>query len=309
MNIAKLVTRDEFITLNKKSIFYPSLHIFIRLFLIVFFLSLSDVFWREGQYIFFLLVAYVHCVSITFWGFAGLAHEFSHASVFKNKVVNKYLFILCSSVVFENYSYFKLSHVHHHVDTFADDDHEAIGLNNWSITDIFSYSFLDIRALLRKYRYALVNSFGFDGKSYERIDQTHVSSARTIVVLNMTFHLILWFLFENWIINILWFIGPFTGTFLNKFLARAQHLGLGSHKNDGALLHSRTLLLPLPLSFLYANMNYHVEHHLAPSIPYYNLPKLHRILKSKGLITPESNTNYIKNTFIPYVWSESKRAA
>ena len=33
--------------------------------------------------------------------------------------------------------------------------------------------------------------------------------------------------------------------------------------------------------FLYANMNYHIEHHLYPSIPYYNLPQIHSLIKEK----------------------------
>jgi nitrite reductase/ring-hydroxylating ferredoxin subunit len=32
--------------------------------------------------------------------------------------------------------------------------------------------------------------------------------------------------------------------------------------------------------FLYLNMNYHVEHHMFPSVPYYNLPALHEEIKA-----------------------------
>jgi fatty acid desaturase len=33
------------------------------------------------------------------------------------------------------------------------------------------------------------------------------------------------------------------------------------------------------LRFLYWNMNYHLEHHMFPMVPYYNLPKLHQVIK------------------------------
>jgi fatty acid desaturase len=33
--------------------------------------------------------------------------------------------------------------------------------------------------------------------------------------------------------------------------------------------------------FLYWNMNYHVEHHIFPLIPYHALPKLHEKIKSQ----------------------------
>jgi fatty acid desaturase len=31
--------------------------------------------------------------------------------------------------------------------------------------------------------------------------------------------------------------------------------------------------------FLYWNMNYHVEHHMFPNVPYHALPKLHELMK------------------------------
>jgi fatty acid desaturase len=36
-----------------------------------------------------------------------------------------------------------------------------------------------------------------------------------------------------------------------------------------------------PISrFIYWNMNYHVEHHMFPMVPYHALPKLHEIIKN-----------------------------
>ena len=37
-----------------------------------------------------------------------------------------------------------------------------------------------------------------------------------------------------------------------------------------------------PLSrFLYMNMNYHVEHHIFPMVPFYSLPALHELVKAQ----------------------------
>ncbi len=38
------------------------------------------------------------------------------------------------------------------------------------------------------------------------------------------------------------------------------------------------------IGFLWANINYHVEHHLYPRVPFYRLPFLHKILGGKGYI-------------------------
>ena len=34
-------------------------------------------------------------------------------------------------------------------------------------------------------------------------------------------------------------------------------------------------------SFLYYHMEYHLEHHLFPTVPSYNLPKLHNLIKDQ----------------------------
>jgi fatty acid desaturase len=38
--------------------------------------------------------------------------------------------------------------------------------------------------------------------------------------------------------------------------------------------------------FLYWNMQYHIEHHMFPAVPFYNLPKLHRAIKHDLPPTP-----------------------
>jgi len=38
-------------------------------------------------------------------------------------------------------------------------------------------------------------------------------------------------------------------------------------------------MMILPARFLYWNMNYHVEHHMFPTVPYHALPRLHEAVK------------------------------
>jgi fatty acid desaturase len=57
-----------------------------------------------------------------------------------------------------------------------------------------------------------------------------------------------------------------------------QHGGLADNVTDHRL-NSRTVYMN-PLSrFIYWNMNYHVEHHMFPMVPYHALPKLHDLIK------------------------------
>jgi fatty acid desaturase len=57
-----------------------------------------------------------------------------------------------------------------------------------------------------------------------------------------------------------------------------QHAGLREDVLDHRL-NTRTVYMNPISRFLYLNMNYHVEHHMFPMVPYYNLPKLHETIK------------------------------
>ena len=45
-------------------------------------------------------------------------------------------------------------------------------------------------------------------------------------------------------------------------------------------MSTRTVYINPVFRFLYLNMNYHVEHHMFPAVPYYNLPALHEEIKA-----------------------------
>ena len=57
-----------------------------------------------------------------------------------------------------------------------------------------------------------------------------------------------------------------------------QHGGLADNVIDHRL-NSRTVLMNPISRFIYWNMNYHVEHHMFPMVPYHALPRLHELIK------------------------------
>ena len=44
---------------------------------------------------------------------------------------------------------------------------------------------------------------------------------------------------------------------------------------------TRTVYLNPVFSFLYWHMEYHIEHHIFPTVPSHNLPKLHNLVKDQ----------------------------
>merc|ERR1719217_1538901 len=57
-----------------------------------------------------------------------------------------------------------------------------------------------------------------------------------------------------------------------------QHASLAQDVLDHRL-NTRTCYINPISAFIYWNMHYHIEHHMFPMVPYYNLPELHEILK------------------------------
>ena len=57
-----------------------------------------------------------------------------------------------------------------------------------------------------------------------------------------------------------------------------QHGGLAEDVLDHRL-NSRSVLMNPVSRWIYWNMNYHVEHHMFPMVPYHALPRLHEIVK------------------------------
>jgi fatty acid desaturase len=57
-----------------------------------------------------------------------------------------------------------------------------------------------------------------------------------------------------------------------------QHAGLADNVADHRL-NSRTVYMNPVSRFIYWNMNYHVEHHMFPMVPYHALPRLHEAIK------------------------------
>ena len=68
------------------------------------------------------------------------------------------------------------------------------------------------------------------------------------------------------------------GAALGMFFSTTQHAGLAEDVVDHRL-NSRTVYMNPVFRFLYWNMNYHLEHHLFPTVPFHALPRLHQATK------------------------------
>ena len=102
------------------------------------------------------------------------------------------------------------------------------------------------------------------------------------IVVNTLMWLVLWLSGNGWL-YLLW-IGAYLTTyqFCLRIRSIAEHSVVPDRFNN--LLNTRTTYANFIERMLFAphHVNYHAEHHLLMTVPSYNLPKMHRLLKERG---------------------------
>lgn len=81
-----------------------------------------------------------------------------------------------------------------------------------------------------------------------------------------------------------WLVPLALGEPVMRFIRMTEHVGRPTVAQRGE--NTRTNLVSAPWRFLAWNMNYHAEHHYAPSVPFHALPRLHEKLKARLHVEP-----------------------
>jgi len=242
-----------------------------------------------------LLALFVHGSLSTFFG--GIAgHELCHKTPFKTQFWNDFFLAIYGFLAWFDPVSYRVSHVkHHQVTVYTEHDGEVVlpqGLDWRGVVFILKHLTIDPVIpfkILRTWGYA---AFGDSDKSLffteawmkkilpktkTELRREHRRWAR-IVLLG---HLALATLFiatGNWILIIIVTFGCHYGTWLQMLCGVPQHIGLSPNTPDFRLC-CRTYTCGWFTSFLYWNMQYHVEHHMFPAVPFYNLPRLRKALE------------------------------
>jgi fatty acid desaturase len=85
---------------------------------------------------------------------------------------------------------------------------------------------------------------------------------------------------HSWLPVVFLFLPRAYGTWLHELCALTQHTGMKENVLDHRV-SSRTVKLNPVVRFLYWNMNYHIEHHMFPSVPFHALPRFHEAVASQ----------------------------
>lgn len=219
-----------------------------------------------------------------FYGSAGDSrwHECGHGTAFKTQWMNRIVYHIASFMMMRNPIVWQFSHARHHTDTIiVGRDPEIAIMRPVAILKLLS-NFFGIADVLTASKSMLLHAATGPASSERTFIPesawSHVSLIARVWLSIYVFIIVAALTMQSWLPLMLIGLPRLYGAWHHVLTGLLQHGGLAENVTDHRL-NSRTVLMN-PLSrFIYWNMNYHVEHHMFPMVPYHALPELHALIK------------------------------
>ena len=219
---------------------------------------------------------------------AVLAHDGAHNLLFSNEKINDFVSQwFCAFPLFSDNRPYRPYHLAHHRFTESEND-PVISLSAPFPITKASFRRKVIRDLtgqtgFRRYSIALKSIFSSEAENFAgRIKKISDKIGGFFISNLVIFSLIT--IFSHWSIYfLLWWIPAFTYySLIVRIRNIAEHsvtpgeTNLNNTRTTKASFLTRYLLVP-------HHVNFHLEHHLFTNCPWYNLPKVHEMLKGEPL--------------------------
>jgi Na+-transporting NADH:ubiquinone oxidoreductase subunit F len=238
-------------------------------------------------------------------------HESGHGTAFRTDWMNSALYEAASFMVMRESVVWRWSHTRHHSDTIIVGRDPEIAVPRPPNIKALLLSFFNIGNYPKYFKHILLHSFGRVSKD----EATYIpemefprifSRARIYVVIYAA--VIALSIYSRSILPLM-LVGltNLFGTWLLVVYGLTQHAGLAEDVLDHRL-NCRTVYLGAVNRFLYWNMNYHIEHHMFPLVPFHALPALHEAVKD-DCPTPYPNLFAAWREIIPAVLKQVKDPA
>lgn len=236
-------------------------------------------------------------------------HECSHGTAFKTRWMNDLVYQLACFQVLRRPTRWRWSHARHHTDTLVvgrdieiavpvPTDLLGTALNWFAIKN----GPIEMAQMLR-------NAAGrIDAAEKSFIPESEwprlVREARAWMLVYALIAAAALAL-QSWLpVLLLGLLPGMLGAWLYQFFGMTQHAGLPENVLDHRR-NCRTVYMNPLFRFLYWNMNYHVEHHMFPMVPYHALPRLHEAVKADcPPAYPSTWAAYIE--ILPAVWRQAR---
>jgi fatty acid desaturase len=222
-------------------------------------------------------------------GFAVLMHEAAHRTLFSDRRLNDWAGNwLCAYPVWGDLYPYRPYHLQHHAKTWTADDPDLALANPFPITRASLrrkvWRDLSGKTGWKRFRATLKRDLGrsrgrvrrnFDA-GLEALHGVLITNAVLLGILTASGHPMLY---------LLWIIAWLTSySLVMRIRSIAEHAMIPDPESD--LGNTRTTVARWWERLLIAPnyVNYHLEHHLLMTVPHYNLPRMHRLLRDRGAL-------------------------
>lgn len=214
-----------------------------------------------------------------------LSHESSHNLFTRNPRIDRWIGFVCGIPILFSAMGYRIMHPIHHKRLRTVEDPDDIenatkdpAVLRWVYVAVFFVSV---------YLYLIMvpaNAFKKGMRSEKTAVILEFFSMAGIVALGWILLPAAWMI-EGWLLPLI-----VAGQIAN-IRGIAEH-GMTTSGNE--MTDTRTVATHPVLSFLMCNINFHIEHHLYPGVPWYNLPKVHKLLQDEYRLAGSSvYTSYL----------------
>jgi fatty acid desaturase len=205
-------------------------------------------------------------------------HEATHRTAFRARWANTTAAWIAGVIVGPPPRYFTLEHTAHHLHTQDGEldpeliaQPQSVGHYAWFVIGA-PYWWWAARTLLAHARGRLLS---FECFVPDRFRGAVVREARVVVGIYAA-ALIVSVATGSTVLLWFWVVPRLVGEPAMRIARLSEHAG--RPRTDDLTENTRSLRVPAPLRLLAWNMPYHAEHHVAPSVPFHALPRLHALV-------------------------------
>ena len=241
---------------------------------LIYFISISIALQLNSSFLNYGLICSIPLYIIagaSMHGVCLFTHEGVHGTIHKNILVNNFIGSLSGYIVLQTMAGYRVLHLKHHKYLNINGDP---GLLKTYVSNKFIIVAMEWGYLLFGY-VAFLSVIPYQGfKQGTKKDKVLI--IKDLVFIFLISGLIIKLLPLSWLIHG-WLIPMIFVHFMMNVRGMSQHLMLEDHHDpyNGA----RTIIAHPIVDFFLCNENYHIEHHLYPSIPWYNLKKVHSLIQ------------------------------
>ena len=208
-------------------------------------------------------------VALALHVFALLLHDGVHHTLFRDRRLNRWCAVLLGACAFISFSAYQTLHERHHV--FLGDPRDPDDYHNYSGDRRLIWLMHYVRLLFGSFLYILLIPVVVARRA-------NMPEKRRVAVeygVLAALYAAIWLTMPHDVLLHCWLI-PFVPAGLMFNLRSLAAHGIGDSRDP--FLASRSIDAHPVVAFLFRNENFHLEHHLFPEVPSYNLKALHRLV-------------------------------